>query len=371
MNRRTFIRAGRTLADALAAARLPRRRRVHYVGWTGYGNLGDEAVYEAVSSLLPGASFVPVDILKHHGRVLGDLLKGLLPSCCLGGGTLIHTRHASEVRWALDRGVPVFAFGTGVRDPDFWGDNDDSCNVAAWTGLLDRFMAVGVRGVLSRQLLIARGVPEDRVSVVGDPALHFRQARPTKRLHRRILGVNFGGTRNLCWGGSDGANRDLFAAFLGAVLAEGWTVRLFCVWEDDFSAVRELQAALRPRTAEVVPFTLRPRRFVELASGCDVFVGLKLHSAVLAHCSYTPAILVGYRPKCLDYMLTMGLQRWHVRCDEADPTALSEMVDALYGELDEHQEMLYERCSRFDRELRRYAAHIWGALSEMVGRGDT
>jgi hypothetical protein len=48
--------------------------------------------------------------------------------------------------------------------------------------------------------------------------------------------------------------------------------------------------------------------FFNCVSGSDVLVGVRLHSAVLACCVGVPPILLAYRDKCRDFMLSMGLE---------------------------------------------------------------
>src|SRR5262245_22601595 len=107
---------------------------ISYLGWHGKGNLGDDAIYEAVRSQLPGVMFHDVPRFAHE-RIYA-LATGLNRSLrrstqVLGGGTLIGRR-----RWRhwVDRGATLagnngtYAIGIGVEDPVFTGRNSGSGN---------------------------------------------------------------------------------------------------------------------------------------------------------------------------------------------------------------------------------------------------
>src|SRR5687768_10232764 len=98
-----------------------RGNNIGYIGWLGYDNLGDEALYEAMLALFAGHRVLPYKNTKET-RCLENLFrKRLYKAVCLGGGTLINTRLSLiELRTAQERYKKTFTFGSGVQAPSFY-----------------------------------------------------------------------------------------------------------------------------------------------------------------------------------------------------------------------------------------------------------
>ena len=96
---------------------------VAYLGWHGRDNLGDDAIYDAVRSQLPGARFLDLPRLPHE--MIRAAATGLNRSLrrgtqVLGGGTLIGRRHWRRLVTrgpALTNGQGSYAIGVGVETP--------------------------------------------------------------------------------------------------------------------------------------------------------------------------------------------------------------------------------------------------------------
>ncbi|WP_234881532.1 polysaccharide pyruvyl transferase family protein, partial [Mycolicibacterium smegmatis] len=171
------------------------RPLVGYLGWHGRGNLGDDAIYDAVCAQLPGAGFVDLPVLP--GERLRAVVSGrnrLLRRSAqvIGGGTLIGRRHWRRV---AGHGLKLtgthgsYAIGVGVEDPVFEGRRSGSGpdELRRWIPLLSRFRVVSVRGPRSAQLLADAGL---EVTVAGDPALLLD--RPQVVPQDGVIGLNLG-----------------------------------------------------------------------------------------------------------------------------------------------------------------------------------
>jgi polysaccharide pyruvyl transferase WcaK-like protein len=73
---------------------------------------------------------------------------------------------------------------------------------------------------------------------------------------------------------------------------------------------------------------------------CHVFVGMKLHSVVLAAAAGVPGVMIEYHPKCRDFQASIGRERHTVRTDELQPELLNELTFELADARDMHAEEL-------------------------------
>ena len=308
--------------------------RLAYVGWVGFGNLGDDAIAEAVlPPLAPDevvyAAHGPADLRRVLGRGAGQ--RHLL----LGGGTAIGRRNwrlvinAAGTVQAWRR--PWFMIGAGVEDPGFGGRNSFSGagELAKWRRTLRRFDRVTVRGPRSAELLAGVGV---EAAVVGDPALLLRPDNP-----RCPVGATGTGTVGFALGFGDdlwgGAQQRVLDAVTGAArehVHHGGTVRLLVMNDDDSAAARHVAEAV-PEGAATAHRVHTSAEFFAALAGCDTLVSQRLHGAVLAAAANVPVIGLEYQPKCRDFMASIAQDDLCLRCDTVTAAALTDalrLVDA-------------------------------------------
>jgi polysaccharide pyruvyl transferase WcaK-like protein len=92
-----------------------------------------------------------------------------------------------------------------------------------------------------------------------------------------------------------------------------------------------------------------PNRFMARVSKMEAFVGLKLHSVILAMCAHVPSIMLEYRPKGLDFMASLGLEQFNVRTSDVEPSALFELLSELVGRGTHWSEMIRQRLDAYKR----------------------
>ncbi|HEY1842508.1 MAG TPA: polysaccharide pyruvyl transferase family protein, partial [Mycobacterium sp.] len=166
------------------------------------GNIGDDAIYDAVRSQLPGATVLDLPRFprdKIYAAATG-LNRSLRRSTqVVGGGTLVGRRHWRRLvtrGQALTRDNGSYAIGVGVEDPSFVGRRSGSGKgeLKRWVPILSEFHTVSVRGPRSAQLLAEAGLD---VNVSGDPALLL--PRPDVAAEDGLIGLNLGFGDDL-WG---------------------------------------------------------------------------------------------------------------------------------------------------------------------------
>jgi Polysaccharide pyruvyl transferase len=355
--------AARAHLDRLTYLAPLRQRRgvLAYVGWLGYGNTGDEALFDAFRLAFADR---PLAHLSHERllrlAVAGRLLRGRVAGVLLGGGTLIgHETFRNHTEWLLDAapGSGGFAFGTGVLDPAFPDRAPGSAEreLERWRPLLARLERVSVRGPRSLELLERLGV---EARLVGDPALLLSPPVAVAARETPILGLNVGFARNT-WGGDPARLLDSVAAVAGRWRAQGGRVELYPMWASDLPLIRAAADRIPGPVSIVDDFDDVTALLARIAR-CHVFVGMKLHSVVLAAAAGVPGVMIEYHPKCRDFQASIGRERYSLRTDELDSEHLGELTFELAGarerQADELQRAVAERRAALTDELRRIDA---------------
>lgn len=80
---------------------------------------------------------------------------------------------------------------------------------------------------------------------------------------------------------------------------------------------------------------------------CEVFVGQKLHSTVIACMNGIPSVMIEYRPKCRDFMASLGLERHVIRTDEFTAQSGAGAVRQLLAEREAVEQALTSHIAEF------------------------
>jgi polysaccharide pyruvyl transferase WcaK-like protein len=302
-----------------------------YIGWVGYGNLGDEAVFQALKSILPDCNFTPYRTAK-PALVTTQLLKRQAPllNVALGGGTLINQspHWLSEIIRAVSNNVPTFCLGTGVAPQN---SLDTPPNVKGnlleeWANVLRQFIYVGVRGPLSQSYLREVGL---NVEVVGDSALSLAKKQFRKRNSVKTIGINISyGTDGVMYGSPDQLLSEVQKVIL-SLLNKNFKIKIFPIWKDDLAASNALLKSVSNGDVEIVNAFASVNKYMEAIDDCDLFIGQKLHATVFSSMLRIPSIMLEYRPKCLDYMESIGMSSYSIRTDILTSKKLMETIDKI------------------------------------------
>ncbi|MHC4212020.1 MAG: polysaccharide pyruvyl transferase family protein [Planctomycetota bacterium] len=290
--------------------------RVAYVaGWRGNQNLGDEVLYESMKELFYRCSFI--EYTGGHAQYLPARIFPIVQYAVLAGGTLInHLKMWRDVASECIKICPnFFVFGAGVRHPSFWVNRAGWINsLDLWKPVLQRCKYVGVRGPMSAELLTDIGVKG--VEVIGDPVLVYAKdvfEDDTSGIPNSI-GLNIGQSYGNIWGSEEEVYTE-YVKLAMILKKNGWKVKWFVVWPDDL-AITQKAANISGTTDYIYEVYEDHNEYLRLVRPLSVFVGMKLHSVVLSTCAYVPSIMLEYRPKCRDFMKSIGQDAWTFRTDE-------------------------------------------------------
>ncbi|HEX6946843.1 MAG TPA: glycosyltransferase [Acidimicrobiia bacterium] len=309
------------------------RPGIRYVGWVGKDNLGDEAMLQAVTRIMPWGE------VSTRGEATDLLL--------LGGGTLINRNQ--YLGWLAERDSPRIeraVFGTGVASPSYWGITED---IEEWKRWLDTCCYVGVRGPRSAQTLTDWGYTGE-VEICGDPALALR--RPDIGVEEGSVLIAPVWTGGELWGESDQKVCEELAAATAAFLSEGRKVTLLSCHPTDDRPILMIREMAGPGTHYFCGYEDVDESMRAIASAA-VVIGERLHACVLAAAAGRPFVALEYRPKVRDFAASVEMEGFVLRTDEVDgPRLVAVTLEAERADLTrmnksvEGYRSLLERASR-------------------------
>jgi polysaccharide pyruvyl transferase len=298
---------------------------VAYLGWQRMGNIGDDAIYDAVRSQLAGATVL--DLPRFPREQISAAATGLNRSLrrstqVVGGGTLIGRRHWRRLvthGQALTRNNGSYAIGVGVEDPVFVGRRSGSSKgeLKRWAPILSEFHTVSVRGPRSAELLSDVGLD---VNVSGDPALLL--PRPDVAAEDGLIGLNLGFGDDDLWGQDPAQVAEQVASATKQLASEGHRFLGILMNRADR---RWTEQALAGINADIVHPTNANAAAHELAR-CSLAIVSRLHAGILAALSDTPVISLEYQPKCRDFALSINDERSLIRTDTLTTTTIIDHV---------------------------------------------
>jgi len=335
----TVTRSGAT-AIRLLAGRPP----YVYCGFVGEGNLGDDAIFSAIRdglggghpvSTRPGTPTFPLRLAQLATRAM---VQGLV----LGGGTLIGRYGWLERVQAVarvDQTRAVVCIGTGVEDAAWSGQDalTDAHELTRWAEFIrQRFDRVSVRGPRSAAILSDLGVD---ARVAGDPALLLTAGEATPPRDDGVIAINVGASGPI-WGSQSDVNARVAEA-AHELIRRGRRIRFVILWERDRATTERLAGAL-PASATTIVAPRSPAEAVSELFRAQVVIGQRLHAVVLASAAHTPAISLAYRPKCQDFLESIGREDMAFRTDQIDTANLVDMTMALSDNLEAETRLVRE-----------------------------
>ncbi len=314
----TKLSAVSNVLDYLAES----RHTIHYTGWVGYRNLGDELLLEAARE-----SFAPARVvwIRDFGGALPNWLvnKRTHELAMLGGGTQIgEASPIDRYRQALARSKGGIVFGAGVTPAV---DGPIPAWLEAWGEVLRPLEYVGTRGPESAATLRRVGVSAQEL---GDPVCWFAKTREFWTPDPQLVGMNIGTSHGHMFGNENTIQQN-FIGLAKQLLKAGHRIEFFCVWPEDLETTRRVAAEAGIAKPVIHEVYESGAEFQEKVRRMQVFVGIKLHACALAMCSGVPTLVVGYREKCREFAGTVGAEDYCLRSDALDVDQMLEMIERL------------------------------------------
>ncbi len=366
-----------------------------YLGWVGFGNLGDEAMWQVCRQRFPRirwstmadltAPIAPRSVSRVYtdpawlARVAREELRdgarlrllfrqyrhrasALLAgeAGMLGGGTFINRNQNilnayTQLRRKLKRPVPVF--GTGVACSAYWrGTTGWSDRRKQWAELLGELPVVGVRGPLSKAELEDCGLRN--VIVSGDPALLLHEPLKPRKISgdRLTIAFNFGNPAGGMIGSEDSVARQL--AEVARKVARQHRVKFIPVWPQDVAACARLAIRAGLSESAVTPPCVTHEQFSREMQETDFLVAFKLHAGILAAVHNVPFVLFEYQPKCRDFMASAGWERFSILPGEDSTEFLLHQIENVESRGNQRREEISKTVSALAQGFDNYCRKI-------------
>lgn len=324
------------------------KKRAIYIGCLGHHNIGDDAVYKAIKSMLKSKIVLYAIDYAHvnKGSKLRKLHFSYPDYIIIGGGTIIKKKATeSYLRMILNYHekypkAQLITLGTGVADPVLAKQIGFPTDVEAWSAVLNTCNYISVRGPLSKSIISNDWNVTVPVEILLDPALYFKQTKPTKP-NKKIIGINFCNIVSRIYG-LDQKKIDVFAkSIVLKFLNDGWIVKLFPTTDNDLSYMEKILGEEIFKNVSKHSDFKNIDRSLQFFDSIDVFLGMRLHSIIFSALKSTPFYAIEYEQKTSDFLHSIGMYDKKSRTDELSLDNIFDEVNVLYANLEDQQNKLF------------------------------
>lgn len=295
-------------------------KRVLYIGWIGYRNLGDDLLWNLFRdraerylasgqiTIVPSLPGVNIQHLERYDTIV------------LGGGSLIAPTYIKLLYRAIKMKKKVCIWGSGIdRIPEsvlhamqegnkvpaiqrFKGEE-----IAQLKEVLLHADFAGVRGPYTKKVLeTLTGVSD--VPVIGDPGLLLEWNHAAVK-NEKWIGINWGTTMNNLYGNKEKEVEKQLAVAAKHWIAKGYKIFIYAVWTEDFPACQRLDKLIEsPENVLFEKKRYTEQELMKKLSVCSVTMNFKLHPNILSLSAGVPAVALGYRFKVFDFFSSIGLE---------------------------------------------------------------
>jgi len=315
-------------------------RIVTYCGFTDNRNIGDIALFLANRRLFP-----QYHLLREGHDKSSDIN-------LFGGGT--HYPYALRTG-AIHRRRLNFAIGLGVHDP---GGSRRFGILTRWAMRRWSFDYLGVRGYQSQVICALNGI---KAEVTGDTALFFERSQPAHSpqglVAISVVGESMGHERV-------GSREVVFKEILDScqkLVAMGMQLMLvpFCrddvPWMERMSKELDLPPLLDFWAPEIDHDL---DRFLAELEKCDLLIGERLHAVVLAAALEIPFISIAYKPKCFDFVNSIGFDHCLLDSNKVSSSEITRLAQELMADEGGIKRKLKERVGIFRQRIKDSASDI-------------
>lgn len=297
-------------------------KNVLYIGWIGFGNLGDELLWNIFKDLsdhylkdeeikiIPSMPNIDINKVEGYDAVV------------LGGGSLLLPGYVAVLRKAIDLGKDVFVWGSGLDwiekqqlDQILAGEapnlerNFPQKDAELIRDTLARANFVGVRGPITKKVLEILGANSDNIRIIGDPGLLLKPPTDMSQKKEKVVGINWGTTFNRLYGQNEERSEDHLVQVAKKLIQSGYKIVLYVVWGSDRGPSQRFYNKINDPANVTFDQTLyTEEKMMKLISSWAFTINFKLHANILSLSAGVPCVALGYRFKVFDMFHSLGLE---------------------------------------------------------------
>lgn len=305
-------------------------KKVLYIGWIGFGNLGDDLLWNIFKNLskqyldensikiIP--SFPGIDINKVEDY---DII-------ILGGGSLLTPRNIYILYKGLEMGKKIIIWGSGIdrikkqQLDDILSGSLPSLeqeftieDVTILKNVFSGASFAGVRGPLTQKALESLGVNRDDIQVIGDPGLLLKPVDTVNIDNKeKLIGLNWGTTYKQLYGNNEIRLENKLAIISKRLIQQGYKILIYTVWGNDVRPCQRLFNKINdPQNVTFDEKLYTEQELISILSSCSLTINFKLHSNLLSLAANVPSIALGYRFKVFDLAHLLELENYVLSTD--------------------------------------------------------
>lgn len=344
-------------------------------GYYGFGNTGDELILEAMVRDLRG-ELPDVDLVVLSGKPRQTSGRYRVNS--------VSWRDIKRIEQSV-RDADLVILGSGGIFHDYWGFDNSAILTSAHIGISFytsvallasihhkplMLYAVGVGPLVSEKgrahvkaiaeqaalitvrdrhsgdILRKLGIPTKRFTLAADPAAGLTFEQYAGKDERKRLGVVL---RNWNVGVDPQLWEKCIAEAVDSFLdSHSEFDAVFIPFQDesdsflnDQGVARRISKQLRnAKRTRVIEKSLSPHLKGDHLASCDLILGMRLHSLVVASSNGIPMVGLGYDPKVASYLQQLGLGRYSVALSDVSSSMLFKLLDDALNHKDEIRTLL-------------------------------
>lgn len=310
-------------------------KKILYIGWLSYNNLGDELMWEIFNNLCK--SYLGSDYQVIHTSTINITLKDMnnYDTIVLGGGSILLPECIDSVHHAIEMNKKVIIWGSGYD----WAERQfvdllesssmSFCLYSDKTKLqlidiVNKSKYTGVRGPLTYSLLKSANVNMEKVCLSGDPGLLLKSGEfPAKCLkiksnsEDKIVALNWGTSYNKIYGKDEKYVENQLAELCKMLLAQNYKIYMYVMWPEDISFSKSLYNKIESTNNVILDTNLHSaEELLRILQQCSLSINFKLHGNIISAAAGLPFVCLGYRFKCFDFIKSMDLNELIVSTDE-------------------------------------------------------
>ncbi|WP_417370992.1 polysaccharide pyruvyl transferase family protein [Gelidibacter japonicus] len=334
-----------------------KKKRAIYVGCTGHGNLGDEAILKAITMML-GKDFYLYEISyakPSSGKYLRKLIIRNPDFIIIGGGTIIRKGTNESYLKIINDSIKLWpnakiaVLGPGVAEPYFANFIGFPIDVEGWKDLLNKAVYISVRGLRSKNLLNSWFL-NGNVNILHDPAIWFTRNDFERKGKQKRIGLNFADIGNRIYG----KNQDLIKQFalelVSALKANGWSIFLYPTTKSDMAFMLE-DIGLKDIEGMTKHYNYTNlEKSLDFLESLDIFIGQRLHSIIFSATVSTPFFALEYEPKTKDFLETINMATYSQQVDRLNVMEIFNKIEEMYLNIDYEQSCLNANMVKAKKE---------------------